>query len=222
MRSIPTAKFVTLEGSEGVGKTTNLELVKQRIEHAGARVVVTREPGGTELGEQIRELLLQLRTEPMVPLAELLLMFAARAQHVETVIKPALANGDWVLSDRFTDASFAYQGGGRGLADSTIETLQEMVQTDLRPDLTFYLDVAPREGFARIQGRSLDRLEREQLDFYERVRATYLARAAAEPGRFVVVDAAADVAAVGRQLSGEFDHAIARWRNRESGDNDGS
>ena len=202
-----TAKFVTLEGSEGVGKTTNLEILKSCIEGLGGRVVVTREPGGTPLGEQIRDLLLQPRDDEMTAMAELLLMFAARAQHVATVIRPALARGDWVLSDRFTDASFAYQGGGRGLSIACIAQLESMVLGDLRPDLTFYLDVSPSEGFARIQDRDLDRLESEQLDFYERVRATYLDRAAAEPHRVVVIDASAPLVTVSANLQAEFERA---------------
>lgn len=213
MQANAPARFITLEGSEGVGKTTNLAVLQERLERDGHKVLVTREPGGTQLGEQVRELLLQLREDPMVPMAELLLVFAARAQHVETVIKPALARGDWVLSDRFTDASFAYQGGGRGLAVETIELLQNMVQKALRPDLTFYLDVAPDEGFARIGGRELDRFEREQLDFYERVRATYLGLANAEPSRFVVVDAGASIEAVGAAITAELSLALSRWRD---------
>ena len=208
-----SAKFITLEGSEGVGKTTNLAVLQECLERDGHKVLVTREPGGTPLGEQVRDLLLQLREDPMVPMAELLLVFAARAQHIETVIKPALARGDWVLSDRFTDASFAYQGGGRGLARETIEHLQDMVQATLRPDLTFYLDVAPDKGFARIGDRELDRFEREQLDFYERVRATYLGLASAEPNRFVVVDAGASIEAVGESLTAQLVHAMSRWRD---------
>lgn len=211
MSETPTAKFITLEGSEGVGKTTNLAVLKERIERNGGKVVVTREPGGTKLGEQIRELLLQPRTDVMDGMAELLLMFAARAQHVETLIRPALARGDWVLSDRFTDASFAYQGGGRGLPVADIEQLQNMVLGGVQPDLTFYLDVSPDKGFARIKDRELDRLESERLDFYERVRDTYLARAAAEPSRIVVIDASAALEEVGLTLTACFDEACARW-----------
>lgn len=180
-------RFITLEGGEGVGKSTNLAFVKAHIERAGFEVVATREPGGTPLAEEIRELLLAVREEPMAELTELLLVFAARAQHLTKLIEPALSRGAWVLSDRFTDATYAYQGGGRGLDRTTIAELESMVQGKLRPDLTLYLDSPPQVGESRLVGRELDRFEREQRAFFERVRAAYLERAA-DP-RFRVIDA---------------------------------
>jgi len=180
---------VTLEGGEGVGKSTNLSLVVELIEAAGHAVVTTREPGGTPLAEEIRELFLGVREEPVAGLTELLLIFAARAQHLETVIRPALAAGRWVVCDRFTDATYAYQGGGRGLPIAQIEALETLVQGDLRPDLTLYLDVPVEVGQTRIEGRAHDRLERERRAFHDAVRAAYLALAERRP-RIRVIDAA--------------------------------
>lgn len=182
-------RFITLEGSEGVGKSSNLRAAAKAIEELGHRVLVTREPGGTPLAEQLRELLLAERAEPMHANAEVLLVFAARAQHVETVIKPALEAGKWVLSDRFTDASYAYQGGGRGVAKEVLGQLEAFVQGELRPDLTLYLDLDPDVGRQRIGDRVQDRIEQEQQDFFLRVRQAYLERAIAEPERFVTIDA---------------------------------
>jgi len=166
----------------------------------GIDLVVTREPGGTALGERIRRLLLEVAGDaaepPMHPLAELLLMFAARAQHVVTVIEPALDAGKWVLSDRFTDASFAYQGAGRQLGSRVVATLEALVQEDLRPDVTLYLDIDPDIAFERIANRELDRIEREEREFFQRVRDGYLRRADAEPKRFAVIDAGLDLVAV--------------------------
>lgn len=190
-----SGRFLTLEGGEGVGKSTNLSLVVELIEAAGHTVVTTREPGGTPLAEEIRELFLGVREERVAGLTELLLIFAARAQHLETVIRPALAAGSWVVCDRFTDATFAYQGGGRGLPAAQIEALEQLVQGDLRPDLTLYLDVPVEVGQARIEGREHDRMEREQRDFYESVRATYLDLAARHP-RIRVIDAARSLSEV--------------------------
>ncbi len=217
-RAISTARhtpkrgrFITLEGSEGVGKTTNLAVIESFLKEHRLDVVVTREPGGTALGERLRAVLLDVAADPeeppMADLAELLLMFAARAQHVQQVIEPALAAGIWVLSDRFTDASYAYQGGGRGIPAKTIETLEALVQGALRPDKTLYLDIAPEIAFRRIANRAHDRIEREQQAFFHRVRDCYLARAKAEPGRFSVIDASAEVESVAagvRQVLGEF------------------
>jgi dTMP kinase len=188
--------FVSLEGGEGAGKTTVLATIRDTLAAAGHAVVATREPGGTPFGEAIRDLLL----DPAGTLgaeAELLLMFASRAQLVRDVIAPALARGDAVLADRFTDASFAYQGGGRGLDAGWIADLERHA-AGLRPDLTVLLDVGVAEGLqrARARGGAPDRIERERIDFFERVRATYLARAAAEPARFRVVDAGRPVDAV--------------------------
>ena len=184
-------RLVTLEGGEGAGKTTVLHALRDALASAGADVVCTREPGGTPLAERIRELLLDPSHEPASPQAELLLMFASRAQHVRETILPALKRGAWVLCDRFTDSSYAYQGGGRGLDPALIATLEREV-VGIRPGLTLLLDVGVDEGRQRARGRDLvpDRIERERDEFFERVRAAYLARAAAEPARIRVLDAA--------------------------------
>jgi dTMP kinase len=193
-------RFITLEGTEGVGKTSNMEHVCHLLRQAGCDVVATREPGGTPLAESIRSLLLEVRDEVVDPAVELLLVFAARAQHIARVIEPALAAGRWVVCDRFTDATYAYQGGGRGISMNDIATLETLVQGDLRPDLTLYLDVPVEIAAMRIAGRDHDRFEREQLDFFERVRNTYLERAAREPQRVRVVEAGQDLAAVQAEI----------------------
>lgn len=185
-----TGKFLTIEGTEGVGKSTNLAFVRAWLETRGIEVVVTREPGGTPLAEEIRSLLLSKRDEAVDETAELLLVFAARAQHLARLIKPALARGAWVLSDRFTDATYAYQGGGRGLDKSLIEQLEILVQGDLRPDLTLVLDIDVELGLNRARQRGeLDRFESETIGFFERVRESYRQRAAAAPERYRLVDA---------------------------------
>jgi dTMP kinase len=188
--------FITLEGGEGAGKTTVLATMQASLAEAGFAVVATREPGGTPSGEAIRQLLLDPQGR-LAPATELLLMFAARAQLVHDVIRPALERGEAVVSDRFTDASFAYQGGGRGLDSGWIADLERRA-AGLRPDLTLLLDVGVAEGLrrARARGGEPDRIEREREDFFERVRSNYLARAAAEPGRFRVIDAGQPVDAV--------------------------
>jgi dTMP kinase len=181
-------KFVTCEGTEGVGKTTNLDFMESRLRARSIDVVRTREPGGTALGERIRELLLEPASAPVDPIAELLLVFAARAQHVREVIEPALERGAWVLCDRFTDATYAYQGGGRGVALEDIACLEELVHPNLQPDLTIYLDLPVATGLARIEAASRDRFEREHAEFFERVRATYFDRARAS-SRFRIIAA---------------------------------
>ncbi len=184
------ALFITLEGGEGVGKSTNLFFVRKMLEDAGIRVVVTREPGGTALAEKIRLLLLENNDEPVSETAELLLLFAARAQHIQHVIKPALAQGRWVLCDRFTDASYAYQAGGRGMDISMIKWLENKVQGRLRPDLTLLLDAPVEIGMVRANKRSKpDRFELEKQAFFERVRAAYLLRAKQNPQRMKIVNA---------------------------------
>jgi dTMP kinase len=188
MTSPSRGRFLTLEGGEGVGKSTNLELVVARIEAAGHPVVTTREPGGTPLAEEIRELILAVREERVAGLTELLLIFAARAQHLDRVIRPALAAGQWVVCDRFTDATYAYQGAGRGLPTTQIAVLEELVHGDLQPDLTIYLDVPVSVGRSRIEDRAHDRLEREADAFHQSVRDAYLRRARREK-RIQVVDA---------------------------------
>lgn len=202
--------FITLEGGEGAGKSTQLAYIRQRLEAAGVTLHVTREPGGTPLGEQIRDLLLDHRQTDMASDTELLLMFAARAQHLAERIRPALAAGEWVLCDRFTDATYAYQGGGRGIDPRRIAALEEWVQGSLRPDLTLLLDLPVDVGMARANGRGeLDRFEREQQAFFERVRAAYLAQAQREPGRYRVLDAAQSVEDVQRQIDAVLAPVIA-------------
>lgn len=196
-------RFITLEGTEGVGKSTNLQLVAELVRAAGHEVVVSREPGGTELAEAIRELLLGVHTEAMSDMTELLLAFAARAQHLERVIRPALDRGCWVVCDRFTDATYAYQGGGRGFDRATIATLESLVQGELRPDLTLYLDVPVEVAAARIADRAHDRFEQESLPFFEAVRSAYLEIAAREE-RFVIIDAAEDLATVQLELTAKL------------------
>jgi dTMP kinase len=192
--------FITLEGGEGAGKTTSLAFVRAFLEQAGKNVLVTREPGGTPLGEKIRELLLHGQDDMHVD-SELLLMFAARAEHLARVIRPALATGAVVICDRFTDATYAYQGAGRGAPDARIRILEDWLQQGLRPDLTLLLDIPVERGLVRAGKRSApDRFEREQIDFFKRVRAAYLAMAVREPQRVRVIDAAQDIPKVQRQL----------------------
>lgn len=194
-------KFITIEGTEGVGKSTNLAYVQQWLLHQGIDVVVTREPGGTPLAEEIRALLLAQRSEVVDETAELLLVFAARAQHLQQVIKPALARGAWVLCDRFTDATYAYQGAGRGLDQSVIAQLEQLVQSDLRPDLTLILDIDVELGLQRASARgALDRFESETLSFFNRVRSAYLSAAAAARERYAVVNAGQDLAGVQQEI----------------------
>ncbi len=194
-------KFITIEGTEGVGKSTNLAYVHNWLLHRGIDVVVTREPGGTPLAEEIRTLLLAKRQEVVDETAELLLVFAARAQHLQQVIKPALARGAWVLCDRFTDATYAYQGAGRGLDQTVIAQLEQLVQGDLRPHLTLILDIEVEVGLQRASARGeLDRFESETLAFFERVRNAYQRAAAAAPERYAVVDAGQPLAAVQQDI----------------------
>lgn len=190
-------RFLTLEGGEGVGKSTNIQFITRLLADQGIDCLVTREPGGTELAEKIRELLLSDHSEPVCEMTELLLVFAARAQHLQQKIKPALDAGKWVLCDRFTDATYAYQGAGRGLNREIITALETLVQGELRPDLTVLLDIDPVIGLARAgQCGEPDRFEKEKQVFFERVRQGYLERAATEPERFLVVDASASLADV--------------------------
>ncbi|MBU0562836.1 MAG: dTMP kinase [Gammaproteobacteria bacterium] len=182
--------FVTLEGPEGAGKSTNREYLAERLRACGVDVVLTREPGGTPLAERIRELLLTPADEPMAVDTELLLVFAARAQHLAQVIRPALERGAVVLCDRFTDATYAYQGGGRGLSIERIAQLEAFVQGELRPDLTLVFDLPVEVGLARAAARGrLDRFEQEGLRFFESVRRAYLERAKAAPSRYRIIDA---------------------------------
>ena len=210
-------RFITLEGGEGAGKSTQLQTVARCLTAAGIPFLTTREPGGTSRAEAIRGLLLSPgEREPMASETELLLMFAARAQHVKQRIKPTLAAGTWVLCDRFTDATRAYQGGGRGLDLSQIDALAAWVHGDCWPDLTLLLDVPAAQGLARAEKRSAkDRIEQEALAFFERVRAHYLAQAAAEPERFRVIDAAPAEAAVTAQVTAAVEAFLAQESDRD-------
>lgn len=199
-----SARFVTFEGIEGVGKTTQVACLSRVLDARAVPHVVTREPGGTPLAEAIRDVVLRPRDEALPPIAELLLMFAARAVHLTNHIEPALEGGRWVICDRFTDATYAYQGAGRGMGIPDIGSLETLVQGRRRPDLTLLLDVPVATGLARSRrrdaGKSRDRFERERAEFFERVRAGYLARAQAEPQRIAVIDAARSVDEVGAQI----------------------
>lgn len=192
------SKFITFEGVDGAGKSTHLAWFSDALRQRGVDVIVTREPGGTPLGEQLREMLLN---QPMSIGTEALLMFAARLEHVEQVIKPALAAGKWVISDRFSDASFAYQGGGRGMDWEKLRQLEQWVHPDLQPDLTLFFDVPVEVARQRLSNNvSLDRFEQEQDAFFERVRAGYHRRVAENPQRYAVIDAAQTLDAVQQQL----------------------
>lgn len=207
-----SGRFVTVEGIEGVGKTTQIARISKALSDRAIAHVVTREPGGTPLAEQIRDLVLPARGEGMPDAAELLLMFAARAVHLLNLIEPNLAAGRWVLCDRFTDATYAYQGAGRGLAEDSIRQLEALVQGKRRPDLTLLLDGPVRVGLQRARQRNasgdlkreVDRFEAQRTEFFERVRACYLARAAAEPKRMVVIDADRPVDEVTAQIIAEL------------------
>jgi len=200
-------KFITVEGIEGVGKSTNIDFLSVLIETAGYRVLRTREPGGTPMAESIRDMLLEHGHEPVPDDAELLLFFAARSLHLQNRIRPALERGEWVVCDRFTDASRAYQGSGRGLDMAMINDLAEWVQQGLEPDLTILLDAPAEVGMARAGARgSTDRLESEQSTFYARVRNGYLSLAAAYPDRFCVVDASQPI----EQVQASIRQAMAR------------
>jgi dTMP kinase len=193
-----TSRFITFEGIDGAGKSTHVEPLAARLRERGRSVVCTREPGGTPLAEQVRELLLH---EAMDGLAETLLVFAARRDHIERVIAPALARGEIVLCDRFTDATFAYQGHGRGQDLALLAQLETAVQGGLQPDVTLWFDIAPaRAAERRARARAADRFEAEDLAFFERVRAGYLARMAQAPGRFVRIDSSHEPADVRRQI----------------------
>jgi len=193
----PRGRFITFEGIEGVGKSTQLANAAKTLESLGVDFIVTREPGGTPMAESIRELLLAPRDEPVHETTELLLMFAARAQHLHTRILPALKQGQWVLCDRFTDATFAYQGGGRGVPEERIGWLENLVQGDVRPDHVIVLDAPVETGMCRARKRGeLDRFEQEAVPFFQRIRDCYLNRAARDPERYCVVDASVSLEAV--------------------------
>ena len=205
--------FITLEGAEGAGKSTNRDYLAMCLRAAGIEVLLTREPGGTPLAERIRELLLAPSDEAMAADTELLLVFAARAQHLAQVIRPALARGCVVLCDRFTDATYAYQGGGRGLSQQRIAELERFVQGDLRPDLTLLFDLPVEQGLARAAARGrLDRFEQEQRSFFEAVRQTYLQRAALAPQRYRLLDASQSLQQVQAAIDGLVPMLVERCR----------
>jgi len=198
-----------MEGVEGVGKTTNMAFIRDYLLQAGVDLLCTREPGGTPLAEEIRQILLSNREEQVDAHAELLLIFAARAQHLHRVILPALSEGRWVLSDRFTDATFAYQGGGRNLPLVVINQLEALVQNGRQPDKTFFLDLDVDIGLMRVQGRGApDRFEKESRTFFERVREAYWRRIHNQPQRFAVIDASRSLPEVQHQIGAELDKLL--------------
>ncbi|MCX2779354.1 dTMP kinase [Microbulbifer thermotolerans] len=202
-------KFIVLEGGEGVGKSTNLQFVTSWLQERSISFVQTREPGGTPLAEELRELLLRRREEVVDPVAELLMVFAARAQHLARVIVPALEQGQWVICDRFTDATYAYQGGGRQLDRALIEQLEQRVQGSLRPDKVLLLDLDPQTGLERAASTgAADRFESERLAFFQRVRAAYKERADAAPERYAVIDASRPLEQVQQQLHSELEKLL--------------
>lgn len=211
---MPRAAFITVEGLEGVGKSTSLELIAQELRAAGHTPRVTREPGGTPLGERLREWILHAEHGKLSAEVEALLMFAARAQHLEQVICPALDDGIWVVCDRFTDASYAYQGGGRGASQEFLDHLAAGVQQGLKPDLTLLLDAPAETGLARIRGRALDHFEREDAAFFRRVRGEYLRLWAEEPERIKRIDASASVTDVHAQIKAELAAFMTRYAAR--------
>ena len=203
-------KFLTVEGVEGVGKSTNVDFLAAAIKAQGFDVICTREPGGTPMAERIRQMLLEHGEEPLPDIAELLLFFAARSLHISNTIRPALDAGKWVICDRFTDASRAYQGSGRGLDMQRINLLADWVQEDLQPDMTLLLDAPAEIGMQRAEQRgATDRLESEQISFYKRIRAGYLALAKAHPERFVVVDAARPLPEVQVSITAALDEIFS-------------
>lgn len=203
-------KFISIEGIEGAGKSTQLQFIADYLRYKGKHVVVTREPGGTPLGEKIREVLLKPTDQAMAEDTELLLMFAARAEHIQQVILPALKRGDWVVSDRFVDATFAYQGGGRGIDEQRIRQLAEWTLQGFQTDVTFLFDLPVALGQTRVEQRQQqkDRFEQEKKAFFERVKNCYLARAEAEPERIKLIDASQSIAAIQQQLSQQLDQIV--------------
>jgi dTMP kinase len=203
-------RFITFEGIEGAGKTSQIALLAEWLRARGLTVVTTREPGGSPVAERIRGVLLDRASTGMGACTELLLVFAARAEHLDQVIVPALAAGRWVLCDRFTDATYAYQGGGRGIDPARIAILEDLIQGDLRPDLTLVFDLPPLLGLERARGRGeADRFESERLSFFEAARAVYLGRAAANPGRYRVLDASRPLDEVAKAVTGVLSEWVA-------------
>ena len=206
--------FIVLEGGEGVGKTTNSAFIQQYLKDKAIAFQTSREPGGTELAEKIRALILDKHSENVSDMTELLLVFAARAQHLQEKVLPVMASGQWLLCDRFTDATYAYQGGGRQMDKTLINQLEQLVQNDLRPDLTIILDAPIEVGRARAEARAeLDRLESEAAAFHQRVRDAYLERANQQPDKYAVVNANQPLDKVQKDLAVVLDHVISQWIN---------
>ena len=209
---MPKGLFITIEGTEGVGKSSNMQFMAERIQAAGFAVLQTREPGGTPMADRIRDMLLQHGDEPLPDVAELLLFFASRALNIENSIRPALEAGQWVLCDRFTDSSRAYQGAARGQGLARVNILADWVHGDLNPDRTLLLDAPAELGMRRAGQRgATDRLESEKMSFYEDVRQQYLALSAVEPERFVVIDASVELDEVQRQIATEIDSILSMY-----------
>jgi dTMP kinase len=205
-----SAQFITFEGVEGGGKTSNINFIADLLQKAGKQIVLTREPGGTEISEAIREILLSKEFPAMHQDTELLLMFAARAEHLQKKILPALAKGKWVLCDRFTDASYAYQGGGRGIAIKRIAILEQWVQADFRPDHTFLFDLDAETGLSRAKSRGeTDRFEQEDIDFFNRIRAKYLEMAEQDSKRYHIINAQHDLVQVQQQVANTLNTIIS-------------
>ncbi|MEX2130213.1 MAG: dTMP kinase [Pseudohongiellaceae bacterium] len=208
-------KFITVEGVEGVGKSTNIAFIREFLSRKEIQHVVTREPGGTKVAEALRQILLNEKEELIDPVAELLLVFAARAQHLARVIRPSIANGLWVLCDRFTDATYAYQGGGRKIESSSIALLEKIVHGDFQPDLTLILDLDPEIGLKRAASRgALDRIESEKLQFFHAVREVYLGRAREFPDRCAVINANLSLAEVQAQINDVLIRYCVRWQGK--------
>jgi len=206
---VSQGRFITVEGTEGVGKSTNMAFIESWLKQSGKELVVTREPGGTVLGEKLREVLLDAKEQSMSDDTELLLMFAARAQHLQEVILPALEAGKWVLCDRFTDSTYAYQGGGRGIEHSRIAELEQWVQGERRPDMTIILDLPVEIGLERAGKRSdPDRFELEEHNFFNNVRNTFLARAKENPARYAVIDASPSVDEVQQSIQSVLEKLV--------------
>ena len=207
--AVTKGQFITVEGTEGVGKSTNMAFIEDWLKNSAKELVITREPGGTELGEKLRAVLLDAKEQSMCDDTELLLMFAARAQHLQEVILPALDAGKWVLCDRFTDSTYAYQGGGRGIDMSRIAQLEQWVQGDRRPDMTIILDLPIDIGLERAGKRSApDRFELEKHDFFNKVRDTYLSRAAANPERYSIIDASPSISDVQQSIQAVLEKMV--------------
>lgn len=212
--STKKGRFVVIEGGEGVGKSTNMQFVQDYLHQQGVTFQTSREPGGTELAEQIRNLIVSHHRESMDPMTELLLVFAARAQHLTQKIRPVINSGQWLVCDRFTDATYAYQGGGRQLDKTVIRQLEQIVQADLRPDCVIILDAPVELGRQRASQRAeLDRLEAENLAFHQRVRDAYLERAAQYPDRYKVIDAARPLADVQQAIGCVLHQQLEHWHN---------